>query len=495
VYCCFYGLTLCRGNIKDMISFNSVNLKEWEVLHDQLPIMNLHLVSSSVTNKFSIVTNFIERVSAFCGDDFDLWFIDLLKKCEQGKEEPIFGDIKKLKSFACNYIESRNMDFSIFVDESKAKKSSILFSADEIEKIIKLSSCLKIYSVISNSENLQFGHKFHREVYNIIASDIEGTEIVSKIFNVVKTKTFKYNLSDKYMWDYIKLIQCKSIDVHVVEIFNFIMNSILVLCEEDKNPITYFVGVIDESVKWFLRSVYKGSVVYDDSISTEDIHGISSNNLKTYSYNDTLGRLKAIAFEKIYESLESQNVMNLESSSLSDQYVVQFHNRLSGIEFISPLCDSLVFPVLSKVTEIPYNHFRTLSPEHCAVLSVYIQGLLTKAFKSDFKSLFSLLSYYPLSSPSIATTYKLKLIHEYLDVQNTRSFFNFKTKTVPHRLLCHYVGRVSRVNFCDLVTGKKLTGIPLSKVESDMINFYTLYFSNQLNDKFQTMTDKLNQDF
>jgi len=85
------------------------------------------------------------------------------------------------------------------------------------------------------------------------------------------------------MWQYIKNVQGKDIDSHVIDIFNFIMNHILILCEEDKNPITYFVGVIDESVKWFLRSVYKGSTIYD-------IQGINTDNLKTYSYNDTLGR-------------------------------------------------------------------------------------------------------------------------------------------------------------------------------------------------------------
>ena len=80
------------------------------------------------------------------------------------------------------------------------------------------------------------------------------------------------------------MIQCKSIDVHVIEIFNFIMNSILILCEEDKNPIVYFVSVVQESINWFLRSVYKGQIVYDDTISTEDIHGSNIDNLKTYAY-------------------------------------------------------------------------------------------------------------------------------------------------------------------------------------------------------------------
>ena len=121
-----------------------------------------------------------------------------------------------------------------------------MFKADEIEKIIRLSACLKIYSVISNNEKLKLGQKLHKDVYNKIASEISNTDIIYKIFNVVKTKTFRYNMTDKFMWDYIKTIQCKDIGVHIIENFNFIMNNILILCEEDKNPITYFVGVVDD---------------------------------------------------------------------------------------------------------------------------------------------------------------------------------------------------------------------------------------------------------
>lgn len=482
-----------------MIKFKQNGPKEWSIIYNEEELIKLSLVSSSITNKFFIITKFVENVSSYWGDEFDEWFVNLLKRSSSEEEGrvPLLDEVevRKMKDFSNSYIDSLSIDFSQFVDESKAKRSSILFTAEEIEKIIKLSASLKIYSVISNSENLRFGQKLHREIYNKIASDIMETEIIYKIFNIIKTKTFRYNLTDKYMWDYIKLVQCKSIDVHVVEIFNFIMNSILVLCEEGRNPITYFVGVIDESVKWFLRSVYKGSVVYNDSVSTEDIHGINVDNLKTYAYNDTLGRLKAIAFEKIYEELEKQNTMKFGEVGESDEFVIHFHDRVSKIEFISPLCEALVFPVLSRTTQIPYKHFKTVLPEDTAVLSVYVQDLLTRTFGGEYKSLFSLLSYYPLNSPSVATTYKLKSVHEFLDIQPKRNFYGFNTKDFPYRLLCHFVGRVPRVNFCNVITGKKLAGIPLSKIESDMINFFTLYFSNGLEDKFQIMMSKLNHDF
>jgi hypothetical protein len=205
-----------------------------------------------------------------------------------------------------------------------------------------------------------------------------------------------------------------------------------------------------------------------------------------------LGRLKAIAFEKIFEELEKDNV----KIDDSDQYNIEFNNRLSEIKHISPLCQSLIFPVLAKLTKISYVHFKTISAEHSAVLSYYTNRLFQKVFKGEYKNLFSLLDYFPLSAPSLSTTYKIKSIHDYIEIQNKiKDFYGFNTKTLPHKALCHFVGRVSRINFCHLLTGKKLSGIPLSKVETDMIYFYSLLFANKLDKELDEMMALMNADF
>lgn len=480
-----------------MLKFEQAGAKDWKILVDGNELIKLQLLPSSVTNKFYIVTSFLERVAEFHGRDFSSWFVNLINECIDDEKRPaaVVASTDKIKEYVNGYLNSLEIDYSQFVDRTKAKKNSILFEAAEIDKIIRLSCYLKLYSLISNSSQFSLGKKLHKEIYNKLAEDIMKTEIVSKIFDVVKTKTFRYNLSDKFMWEYIKTIQCKDIGIHIIEIFNFIMNNIIILCEENKNPITYFVGVVDESVKWFLRSVYKGSIVYDDSISTEDIHGININNLVTYSFNDTLGRMKSIAFDKIYKELEKENSTQLDRDD-TDQYIINFHNRLSSINYISPLCASLVFPFLSKMTKITYVHFKTISAEHAAVLSYYLNRLLNKIFRSEYKNLFQLLDYYPLTSPSINTTYKIKSIHEYIKTQNSpKNFYGFNTKTLPHKILCHFVGRVSRINFCHLITGQKLSGIPLSKVENDMIHLYTLLFSGKLDDKIDELSVLMNADF
>jgi hypothetical protein len=470
--------------------------KQWKFINDEDEV-KVFMMASSITNKFYLITEFIDRVSKYCGEDFDNWFIKFLKDCkdEENRSESIINNIDQLKKFVDNYLKFKNIDFSQFVDKSKAKKNTILFEPDEIEKIITLSSYLKIYSVISNSENLRPSQTLHREAYNKIAGDIIEEGIIKKIHEVIKTKTYRYNLTDKFMWEYIKNVQGKDIGTHILHIFNFIMNQILVMCEEDKNPITYFVGVIDESLKWFLRSVYRGAIVYEDSISTEDVQGINVDNLKTYSYNDTIGRLEMIALTKLYDKLEKESSVLMERKD-SDELTVEFDKRVENIEFISPLTETLVYPILAQMTKIPYSHFRTVSPKGAAIISTYMQDLFRKVFDQEYKYLFSLLNFYPKKNPSISTTYRVKSIHEYIDVQqSTKNFYGFKTKILPHTLLCHYVGRISRVNFENILDGREIGGIPLSKIESDMIKFYTKYFAGEHKNEIKQMIRLMNSDF
>lgn len=481
-----------------MLTIEQKGPREWSFNYgDKDPIV-IRLQTSSITNKFSIITEFIEMLNKKFSD-FGEWFFNFLNECQdiETREDTVMKNINIIKKYVDEYIDTCDVDFSTFVDESKAKKSSILFSVAEIIEIIKLSGYLKIYSVLFNSEEVSLGRRVHKEVYNEFASKTIEMGIASKILDLIKAKTFSFNLTDKFMWDYVKNVKAKDLDTHIIEIFNYIMRDIVVLCEINKNPITFFIGVSNSHVLWTLRGVYKHSEVYNDEISTEDIHAIHINNLKLYSFNHTLGKLKGIAFEKVYDKLERMHLLSIgEGDTKADQHLVDFNKRITEIEHISPLCPSLVFPVLAKVTGVSYIHFKTISPEHSAVLSYYTNTIFSKVFRGEFRHLFQLLDYYPLSQPSMSTTYQIKNVHEYLDIQNkTQNFFGFNAKSFPYKVICQFVGLVSRINFCNLLTGQKMSGIPLSKIESDMIKFYTLFFANELDNKIQNMKSLIVSDF
>lgn len=479
-----------------MLEFTHDSQKEWTINYNEFIPVKITLVPSTIERKFFIVSTFLQNLSQECVG-FSEWFMNWLHNCKDPDKRPkeVVDNIDTIKNYVNQYLQKKDIDYNSFVDETKIKKNSIFFSGDEIAKISRVSCYLKIYSIIYNTEEFRLGLRLHKDIYNRFVEDFAGTTIVRKIFNIVKTRTFRYNQTDKFMWDYIKTVQCKDIGTHVVEIFNFIMNQILVICEENRNPISYFVGVIDESLKWFLRAVYKGSIVYEDTISTEDIQGINVDNLKTYSYNDTLGRLKGIAFEKVHEMIQKQLLLPT-TETYNDKAMVEFNERLRTIAFVSPLSETLVYPILSKALNIPYSYFRTLSPEHASVISAYMYELLRKVFGIDYKYLFALLQYYPTKQPAISTTYKIKSISDYIDIQNElKSFFGFKTMILPHTILCHFIGRMSRVDFCNLLDGRKLGGIPLSKIETDSVSFYSLLFAGKLDQKIREIEKLINQDF
>jgi len=495
--------------------------KLWKIFNDGEEICELGLSNpSSISNKFEIITNFVEDMANSLGEEFEIWFIDFFSKLnkntcnycrrfnknskcvkvlseqdgtnkkkkfdltyiknaciqlpefESYRRNLILKNIKHIIKYVDRYFELLNFDFSIFVNEEKVKKTSIFFNAKEIEKIMKLSSCLKIYSLIFNSD-LKLDIRVHKEIFNILLENIDKT-IIDNIFEIIRTKTFRYKQSDRFMWKYIALIQCKEIEVHIIEIFNFLMNNIMVLCKLDKNPITYFVTVVNSAIEWILRSVYTTSIIYSDEISSDEIQTIKINNLLSYSYNDTLGRIKIVSYNWAYKKIEDLYPNNI------NEMINEFHERMKTIKQESPLINYMVYPVLSNLTDIPYHYFKTLNFEQSIVLSAYLGELLKKSFDKRHQCLFKLLSYYPdpSSHVPISTSYKVKYVTEYVNLyNNVRDFMGFDTCNFQKDIYGHIIGRLIRVKFRNIFTGEIFLNLRNDELEKDIIQFYTYYFS------------------
>jgi len=60
-----------------MLTFERVNQKKWLVKSDKVNY-ELDLVPSTVTNKFEIITSYIERVAEYFYPSFEDWFISFL---------------------------------------------------------------------------------------------------------------------------------------------------------------------------------------------------------------------------------------------------------------------------------------------------------------------------------------------------------------------------------------------------------------------------------
>ncbi len=481
-----------------MIDFKkSENIKECTILKNGEEFISIELLRSSITNKYFIITDFIKRLSDFfCeNEEFDDWleyFVLEYQRDEENRYQLIVDNIPLMKYFVNEYYEHSGLDFSLFVDETKSKKTSILFKADEIKKIVIHSGYLKLYSLISNS-NLRISEKLHKSVYNLFLSEVDD-EIMQKIFNIIKTKTYKYSHTDSYMWEYLSVVRCKGIDLHIIDIFNFIMNSIIVICEEGRNPIIFFTTVVDESIKWILRSVYKTTVIYEDSISTESIQSMTLNNLKSYSYNDTFARLKNIAYQNIFTKIEKNSLTSVLNELEKDEYITDFQTRIKSIEYISPISEYFIYPLLSKAMDIPYKHFKTLSPEYSTIISYLMHDIFVCVFKNDYKNIIDLMLYYPINPPPISTTYKIKDIHNCINYQNSvNNFYGFKTKILSTNIMSNLIGRISRITFKSSISGQKNINHNIQKIEPELVKFFTKFWANNLNSEISELNKYINQ--
>jgi len=465
-----------------MIKFENTGKRQYDIFREENEekqlIIKLDLLFSPITNKFFRLTEFVEDCSLKLGKDFDDWFCGLIKDYKKSNYDyqVIRNNIPLLKSFCDRYLDQSGINFEDYINRSKASKNSIFFDADEIKTVIHASNYLKLYFVLGQDSKMKLVNKFHKETYNNLISDINDNSIIYKLFKIVSSKTYEYNYTDRYMWDYIKTIYCKTTDMHVFSIFNFIMNNILVTCRTDSNPIPYLISVIDESIKWILKNIYKDAIIYSETINTQDVYTIQGkDNLSSYAHNDTIGKLLIIS----YNQLETTGIENIEA----------FKNTINGLKEISLFANYITYPLLSKVLDIPYRHFMTLSVSNAYLLNLLVHGLLPDTFKEELPVLSKMLLYYNKQKPILKTTYKVKNIDTFTETLGT--FLSFKNNIAPYDFYSSVIGKISRNSYASFINDQEIVNFPLAKLEVDIIKFYNDYFDNRLDSLFDDIRMKI----
>jgi len=467
-----------------MIKFELVGKRRYELYREdgknKQKIIDLNLIFSPITNKFESLSEFIENCSKSLGKEFDDWICEFIKSyIETNRNYAVIRDnIEKLMFYCDKYFDSCNINFKDYINKSKVSKNSIFFDEEDIKKIVQVSNYLKIYFIFSQDTYLQLPSKFHKEVYNRLVNKITvNSNIIYKLFKIVSSKTYEYNHTDKYMWDYIKTIYCKTTDMHIMTIFNFIMNNILVTCKIDSNPIPYLISVIDESIKWILKNIYKDAIVYSETVNTQDVYSIQGkDNLNSYAHNDTISKLLTTAYNK------------LEDIKID---IDKFKAVISNLKEMSLFANYVTYPILSKVLDIPYRHFLTIPVSNSYLLNILLHYLLPEDFKTRFPIIKKMLLYYNIEKPILKTTYKIKNVAEFVDSFST--FLGFKNHTLAYDTYSSIIGKLSRNTYVNFTNDKKVTNFPLVKLESDMVLFYNDYFNNKLETVFENIKTQIDK--
>lgn len=465
-----------------MLKFKNTGKRKYNIYNingkNEKLITELDLIFSPVTNKFNKLTEYVEDCSKKLGPEFDEWFCTFITDYKKSNYDYLIikNNIEQIKSFSDKYLDLCNINFEDYINRSKASKNSIFFDSEDLKKIIRVSNYLKIYFIIAHDSKMKLINKFHKETYNSLIELINNTDIIYKFHKIVSSKTYEYNYSDRYMWEYIKQIYCKTTDMHVFSIFNFIMNNILVTCETDSNPIPYLISVVDESIKWILKNIYKEAIIYSETISTQDVYTIQGkDNLASYAHNDTIGKLLIIS----YNQLDDIGINQIES----------FKNTLNGLKEISLFSNYITYPILSKVLDIPYRHFTTLSVSNSYLLNLLLHSLLSDEFKNKYPVLSRMLLYYNKERPILKTTYKIKNIDIFTESIGT--FLTFKNNITPYDFYSGVIGKISRNIYSSFVNDQEIINFPLTKLEVDIIQFYNDYFDNRLDDLFNDLRKKI----
>lgn len=461
-----------------MIKFERTNKRKYDLYNingdNKDLITHLDLMFSPVTNKFNHLIDFIEDCSEKLGSEFDDWYIKFLTDYKNAKYDYaiVKQNIKTLMEMCDKYLEKCEINFNDYINKSKVSRNSIFFDAEDIKKIVRVSNYLKLYFIISQDFEMKLPNKFHKEIYNLLIKNITECNIVYKLFKIVSSKTYEYNHTDKYMWDYIKQIYCKTTDMHIMSIFNFIMNNILVTCKVGNNPIPYLISVIDESIKWILKNIYKDAIVYSDTINTQDVYTIQGkDNLNSYAHNDTIGKLLISAYNKL--------------DDIGIEEIEKFKNTINNLKEISLFSNYVTYPILSKVLDIPYRHFLTIPVGNSYLLNILVYSYLPQEFQDKYPTIVKLLLHYNTEKPIVKTTYKIKNIKVFLDTIET--FLSFKNNMAAYDIYSSIIGKLSRNTYISFISEREISNFPLAKLETDIIRFYNDFFDNKLDDLFKEM--------
>jgi len=467
-----------------MIKFEETEKRQYNIIRiegeDRKIIVHLILSFSPITNKFFRLTEFIEDCSVKIGLEFDDWFCKFLTdyKDSNYNYSIVKNNLNSLIMYCDKYLELENINFAGYINKSKKSKNSIFFDDTDIKKIIQVSNYLKLYFIISQDSNMKLNSKFHKEVYNQLTKKMTSENIIYKLFKIVSSKTYEYNHTDRYMWEYIKTIYCKTTDMHIFSIFNFLMNNILVTCSTKSNPIPYLISVIDESIKWILKNIYKEAIIYSDSISTQDTYTVQGkDNLESYAFNDTIGKLL----------ITSYNI--IEEVAIDD--IEKFKNTLNGLKEISLFANYITYPILSKVLDIPYRHFLTISVSNSYLLNILLFYYLPQEFKDKYSMIAKMLLYYNKEKPIIKTTYKIKNIQIFTKTLGT--FLSFKNNMAAYDFYSNVIGKLSRNTYSNFLNNQEIINFPLAKLETNIIEFYNEYFNNSCDNLFNCIKEKIDK--
>jgi len=529
---------------------NPKNKRKWNLVYiedeEETVIVELTLVTSSLTNKFIVIQKLFEEMNDIV-PEFSGWYRDIVREyIDSGyNAEIIMDSVPEMINMASEYLENKtvfNRDnvevpllthFESFVDLKKASKTSILFEVADIKAISLTSTALKIYSIFCYDVNLKVPENIDRLIYDKMIHPCVEAGTTTKIFELIRSRTYRSSITDRFMWDMIKLMVSETPESYVMTTFNFLMKNLISIISVEKNPVLYLIGTIDYAIKWLMASAYEDKIIYGEAFgSSEDIYGsgVSKESFHLYCCNDviakvasagmfclenqwglndlraeqqeTSGRLLELkenvpASSPEYKELDRKNEKLFEELNKLEGGLAQSRDRIDALTYLFPPMRLLTLPIASRVFEIPYKFLLAAAPKHVMLMGIFLYELTDGIMREDFPILSEFLISCPENANFLSTrsSYKIRNLEFILNDKNP--IFGFNSKSLKFEIMSSICGvlSASKKNVVSVIDGSKLSKITYLDLESDVTEFYIKLYSGNLDKIFDKMRSKSNEYF
>lgn len=477
-----------------MIKFIKKGKRQWdlEACKKDFPTIKLELNLSqvSLTNRFSCVKELFDELNKLI-PEFSEWYYDILFEYIESdyNYEVILESKDRFLEFANLYLDKKNINYSKFVDKKKSSTTSVFFDEKDIRAIGLASTCLKMYSIFQYDLVLKVSDNINKIMYDHFITECKNINTTDKIFNLIRGRNFRSSISDRYMWDLIKITVLENPETNTFSVFNFFMKNLLVLLDVTQNPVHYLVRVTDDNLKWLMLEIYKEKIIYDEAFgNSEIIYGssISKESFSIYCCNDIVSKCSKIGLEML------ENEYNLSEDEFNN-----VRERFEEVKFIDPSMKLFSLPIISKVLNIPYKFLLTTPPKHLILISIVIYKLMSESMLNKYPVITNfLLTYSKQTNVSIIrSSYKLRESDQVLE-DNTK-MFGINSRKLKFELISPIIGILSscKKNLYSIIDGKSIPKITYTDLEEDSINFYTALYSNKLEDDFKDIRKRLYEYF
>lgn len=471
-----------------MLLLEKVNKRQWVLSkvddsgNYEKCLLEQTLIPSSITNKYEIVAYLLEDMCQKV-KPFSDWFSNLIESYIENdfNSEIILNNVNEFIKFSTLYVDSLDIKFSSFTNTDKISKTSIIFGEEDIRAIAISSTALKLYSIFCYDGNLKLPDNIHREVYQGLIQPCIDNQTTTKVFQLIRSRVYRSSITDRYIWDLIKMAISETPQSYVMTVFNSLMINMICILAVDRNPIPFLVSIIDDSIRWLMRTVYKDRILYGEAFSgSDDIYGssLSKDSFYMYSCNDVIGKAASVGMSL----LETEYLLT------PDQFD-EVRNRIDVVDILTPPMKLLTLPITSKVFEIPYKYLLACPPKHALLIGIFLFHISKGILDEDFPIISEFLISCPKDNKFLSTRSSYQIRNLEFVLNNPTPVFGFESKSLKFNIMSSICGILSagKKNLVSVITGLPLRKISYASLEHDIIKFFTMLYSNQLNSMFDEL--------